>query len=209
MAQRDVAVFLGTLERPNEKLIEASLQNPEAARYIQGIGFQWAGKGALPSIHRNYPDLKLYQTEQECGDGQNDWRYCRYAWTLMKHYLTNGINAYLYWNIALQKGGRSRWGWQQNSLVTVDKEKKTFAYNHEYYLMKHVSHFVQPGARRLETMSLAGYENLLAFVNPDESVVIVLQNDLCEEMPIRISIGDQVVTPTLPADSFNTVVLKS
>jgi len=86
---------------------------------VKGVGFQWAGK-AIAGIHRQYPDLPLYQTEQECGDGKNDWRYCRYAWTLMKHYLRNGASAYLYWNVSLKKGGVSRWGWAQNSLVTVD-----------------------------------------------------------------------------------------
>ena len=89
---------------------------------VKGAGFQWAGKGAIAGIHRRYPHLQLYQTEQECGDGKNDWRYCRYAWTLMKHYFHSGASAYMYWNIALRKGGVSRWGWAQNSLVTVDPE---------------------------------------------------------------------------------------
>ena len=44
------------------------------------MGTQWAAKRAIPGIHRRYSDLKLYQTEQECRDGSNDWRYCRYAW---------------------------------------------------------------------------------------------------------------------------------
>ena len=50
----------------------------------------------IAGIHRRYPGLVLYQTEQECGDGKNDWRYCRYAWTLMMHYLRSGASAYLY-----------------------------------------------------------------------------------------------------------------
>ncbi|MEM6784867.1 MAG: glycoside hydrolase family 30 protein [Bacteroidota bacterium] len=208
MAARDVAVFFGTMERPNEHLVDVSLQDPAVAPFIEGVGFQWAGKGSVPGIHRRYPDLKLYQTEQEYGDGRNDWRYCRYAWTMMKHYLTNGTNVYLYWNMALRKGGVSRWGWAQNSLVTVDPDAKTFSYNAEYYLLKHLSHYVRPGARRLATTSWTGHENLLAFANPDGSIVVVLQNDLCEPLPVRVSVGDRVVAPTLPPDSFSTVVLR-
>ncbi len=208
MAQREVEVFFGTMERADEQLVEMSLRDRKAGKYIKGAGFQWAGKGSIAEIHRRHPDLRLYQTEQECGDGRNDWRYCRYAWSLMKHYFRNGAGAYLYWNLSLQKGGVSRWGWAQNSLVTVDTETKTCVYNHEYYLMKHLSHFVRPGARRLETVSWTGYENQLAFANPDGSTVIVIQNDLNEEMPVRLRIGDKVIAPELPPDSFNTLVVR-
>ncbi len=207
MATRGVEVFFGTLERADERLVDVSLQDPVVAPHVEGLGFQWAGKAAIGAVHRRYPDLPLYQTEQECGDGRNDWRYCRYAWTLMKHYLRNGARAYLYWNIALQKGGVSRWGWAQNSLVTVDPEVKTYAYTHEYYLMKHLSAFVRPSAERVEAVSWTGYENQLAFVNPDGSVVIVIQNDMAEPMPVRISVGGSTIAPTLPADSFSTLVV--
>jgi glucosylceramidase len=209
MAKRGVSVFFGTMERANEKLVDVSLQDPAVASHIKGVGFQWAGKGAIAAVHRRYPQLPLYQTEQECGDGRNDWRYCRYAWTLMKHYLRNGTTAYLYWNISLKKGGVSRWGWAQNSLFTVDTDARTYAYTHEYYLMKHLSHFVRPGARRLETVSWTGYENQLAFLNPDGSTVVVIQNDLAEPLPVRIRIGDRTVAPTLPADSFSTLLVKT
>jgi glucosylceramidase len=52
---------------------------------------------------------------------------------------------------------------------------------------------------------LTGYENLLAFVNPDESVVVLMQNDLCEELPVRIKVGEKVIGATLEADSHNTL----
>jgi glucosylceramidase len=205
----NVDVFFGTMERPNEKLVDIALLDPNAGKYIKGAGFQWAGKRAIVGIHRRYPDLKLYQTEQECGDGKNDWRYCRYAWTLLKRFLENGVSAYHYWNIALQKVGVSRWGWAQNSLVTIDAAVRTYKYNYEYYLLKHISHFVKPGARRLDTFTLTGYDNLLAFANPDETVVVLMQNDLSQELPVRIKVGGKVIGATLEADSFNTFVVQA
>ena len=203
----NVEVFFGTMERPNEKLVDLVLRDPKAGKYVKGAGFQWAGKRAIVGIHRRYPDLKLYQTEQECGDGKNDWRYCRYAWTLLKTFLENGVSAYHYWNIALNEGGVSRWGWAQNSLVTINKVARTYKYNYEFYLLKHISRFVMPGAKRLDTFTLSGYENLLAFVNPDETVVILIQNDLGQDLPVRIKVGDKVIGATLEADSFNTFVV--
>jgi len=205
----NVDVFFGTMERPNEKLVDVALLDPKASKYIKGAGFQWAGKRAIVGIHRRYPELELYQTEQECGDGKNDWRYCRYAWTLLKRFLENGVSAYHYWNISLKEGGVSRWGWAQNSLVTVDTAARTYKYNYEYYLLKHLSHFVKPGAKRLDTFTLTGYENLLAFANPDETVVIFMQNDLGQELPVRVKVGEKVIGATLEADSFNTFVLQA
>jgi len=206
MEKQGVELFFGTMERPNEALIDTILNDSEARKYIKGVGFQWAGKEAIPGIHKRYPDLTLYQTEQECGDGKNDWKYCCYVWSLMKHYLNNGANAYLYWNISLDQGGFSRWGWQQNSLVTVDPETNTFRFNHEYYLLKHVSHFVLPGAKRIITSG--SFENILAFVNPDQSVVCVLQNDMSSPKKIRIEINGKIMEPNMEANSFNTIVLR-
>jgi glucosylceramidase len=202
-----VEVFLGTMERPDPALLGPTLADAQSRRYVKGIGLQWAGKHALSRLHEDHPELRLYQSEQECGDGANDWRYCRYAWTLMRKFFEGGVNGYYYWNIALEKGGRSRWGWAQNSLVVVDAAAKTYRYSHEYYLLKHVSHFVQPGAHRLALQGWSGYENLLAFGNPDGSVVVVAQNDMCEGLPLRVRVGGSVVSATLPADSFNTFVV--
>jgi glucosylceramidase len=91
--------------------------------------------------------------------------------------------------------------------VTIDAVTRTYKYNYEYYLLKHLSHFVNPGARRLDTFTLTGYENLLAFANPDETVVILMQNDLGQELLVRIKVGEKVVGATLEADSFNTFML--
>jgi glucosylceramidase len=207
MKARGVDLFFGTLERADDRLFEKVLNDPQAGPFIKGVGVQWAGKGAVAAIHRAHPDLPIYQSEQECGDGRNDWRYCRYTWSLMKHYLRNGATAYEYWNIALPEGGVSRWGWAQNSLVTVDRQSGAFRYNHEYWLMKHLSHFVRPGAMRIDAISWTGYDDMLAFRNPDGSIVMVVQNPLSEPMPLRIGVGEQRIVATLPADSFSTFAL--
>jgi glucosylceramidase len=65
---------------------------------------------------------------------------------------------------------------------------------------------VRPGARWLETVSWTGYENRLAFANPDGSTVVVLRSDLAEPLPVRIAIGGTVVAPMLPADSWSRLV---
>ena len=206
MKAKSVRIFFGTMERANEKLVDSVLTDSQSGKYITGVGFQWAGKGAIVAIHQQYPDLTLYQSEQECGNGKNDWKYCIYTWSLMKHYFTNGANAYMYWNTSLKQGGISTWGWKQNSLVSVDTVNKTFTYNNEYYLLKHLSHFVKPEAKRLNTSG--SFSNLLAFVNSDKSVVIVIQNDSDNEKAVRIKVGEEVINPLLKPNTFNTFLIK-
>lgn len=110
MQELGVEVMFGTMEHPNSVLVDTVLTNPDCRKYLTSVGFQWAGKRALSDIHKRYPDMKIYQTEQECGDGQNDWKGCVYSWGLMKHFLNNGANVYDYWNIYLVEGGMNRWG---------------------------------------------------------------------------------------------------
>ncbi|MCI2957180.1 beta-glycosidase [Agromyces atrinae] len=209
MGRRDVDVFLGTLERPNPDLVQFVVNDPVAGPALSGVGAQWAGKGALAVIHHDNPALRIYQTEQECGDGLNDWRYARYAWTIMKQFFSNGASAYMYWNMALLEGGVSRWGWAQNSLVVVDPETRTVRYTHEYHLLRHVSGAVAVGARVLPTVSYTGFENQLAFVNPDGSIVLVAHNDLGHEQAVSYLLGDRFFEAVLPADSFSTFVLNA
>jgi glucosylceramidase len=76
------------------------LGDPAARAYVKGVGFQWAGKGAVQRVHESFLDLPLAQTENECGDG--------------KHFM-NGASRHLYWNMVLPAGGESTWGWKQNS----------------------------------------------------------------------------------------------
>lgn len=207
MKQRGVEVFLGTLERGDESMFEKVLADETAGPFIGGLGAQWAGKFAVDAVHRAHPELRIYQTEQECGDGLNDWRYARYAWGLMKKFFGAGANAYMYWNMSLLEGGRSRWGWHQNSLVVVDEAEGSFRFSHEYYLLKHVSNLVSVGARYVPTMSYTGFENQIAFQNPDGSIVIVMQNDLQVPVTVKLMLGERMLKPTLPADSFSTFVI--
>lgn len=200
-----VELFFGTMERPNPNMLNAVLERPAYAKYVTGAGFQWAGKDALPRVRARYPKLTYVMSEQECGDGKNDWRHALHCWDLMLHYLSNGVSVYDYWNLALKKDGLSHWGWRQNSLVVVDEATRVFSFTPEYYMLKHLSHYVRRGAKRLLTDG--SYAETLAFVNPDGSVIVMMANK--EPMPKAISIflDGKTRTVTLPASSVATVGL--
>jgi glucosylceramidase len=124
----------------------------------------------------------------------------------MKHYFRNGACAYMYWNISTGQGGMSTWGWAQNSLVSVDTATRTFRYNHDYYLLKHVTHFVDVGARTVETTGTC--DDVLAFLNPDGTIVLLLRNELSHARLLQVQLPDRTVTIELPPDSLGTLVIR-
>ena len=203
MRKRDVDVFFGTLERGNPKLLETVMADPVSGGFIKGVGTQWAGKNALPAIHREFPQLAIFQSEQECGDGRNAWSYTGYCWQLMKHYFRSGACGYMYWNISTDMSGASSWGWKQNSLVSVDTEAKTFRYNHDYYLLKHLTHFVDVGAKLVE--ATGSCDDALAFVNPDGGVAVLLRNELAEPQMVQVQLKDRGIAVELQANSIGTL----
>jgi len=198
----NTSVFMGTVERPQIERVDTILQNAAAKKYIRGVGFQWAGKDAIPLVHEKYPELLLMQTETECGDGSNDWKAARHTWELMRHYFSNGANAYMYWNMVLDETGKSQWGWKQNSMISINRKTGQVVYNPEFYLMKHLAAYVSPGAYYLPVEN----PDCLAF-RDKEQTILLLFNPLEKENVIKIRIHSKDYAVPLPAGSFNTLIL--
>ena len=200
-------VFFGTLERGNADLFSRVMADPKAAAVVKGIGVQWAGKGALPLLRARFPDIELWGSEQECGIGTNDWHYARYGWATIKRYFEAGASAWDYWNLVMPEGGWSGWGWPQNSLVVVDPATRRHRLTPDYWLMRHIAGMVRPGARALAVPSFLGFEDQIAFRNPDGSLVLVVNNALSIAQSVRYAVGAKLLTLELPADSLNTLVI--
>jgi glucosylceramidase len=203
----DCEIWLGTLNTADyDGFVNTVLSDPEANRLIAGVGLQWDGKGMVQRVHAAWPQKRLMQTENECGDGRNTWEYAQYVFGLLQHYITNGANAYVYWNMVLAPTGLSTWGWKQNAMVTVDPDTQGVVYNPEFYVMKHFSRFIAPGAVRMGVSGgMAG--NAVAFENPDGSRVAVVANPLKTERQCVLGEGSRTISFILSPESFNTVVL--
>ncbi|MDD4922261.1 MAG: glycoside hydrolase family 30 beta sandwich domain-containing protein, partial [Bacteroidales bacterium] len=181
------------------------LSDPEAAKYITGVGYQWDGKHAIATTAAKHPGVRLMQTESECGGSENNLKAALYTYSLVDHYFKAGANSYMYWNMILDRSGLSTWGWPQNSMISINRSTREVSYNMEFYVMKHFAHFVKSGASRLLTK---GYdENLLAFINPDKKIVVVLMNDTQFGKTYTVKVGDEMFEAEVPAFSFNSFVV--
>ncbi len=197
-------IWLGTVNSGDPNFSRTILNEKDAAKFIKGIGMQWDAKKAVATIHDEYPSYPIMQTESERGNGENNWKSAEYTWSLMNQYIGNGAGSYMHWNMVLDETGKSTWGWVQNMLISINKKTGEIKYNPEYYLMKHLSHFVLPGAYRLKT---SGGKDHLAFVNPNGDLVVMIVNQESNDRETSIGLGDKGAKFMLKAKSINTLVL--
>jgi glucosylceramidase len=200
----DTGIGAGTFERGDfAAWILPIMADPEAARHVCEIGFQWAGRGAVQRSHQAWPEMPLIQTENECHQGRNSWDDAEHVAELCHHYITNGVCAYTYWNMILPPGGHSTWGWTQNAMITIDGEH--VHYNPEYHVLRHHTHAIHTGGvRQVVAGTWAG--NTLCFRNPDGSTGWVLNNPLDEAYDVTLDDPGGALGVHVPAHAIVSVV---
>jgi glucosylceramidase len=144
------------------------------------------------------------QTENKCGNQENNWSSLQVSWETLVHYTNSGSGSYMYWNMILDETGMSSWGWPQNSMIVIDKNTKEVTYNDEFYLFKHVSHFVKPGDNLLKSSK---GKNHIAYKSKDGSTVILINNPSKVNKTIKIKVGNKTVLAKLKATSINTILV--
>ncbi|MGA3169605.1 MAG: glycoside hydrolase family 30 protein [Chthoniobacteraceae bacterium] len=196
-------IWLGTINGNDFPYVARSLDDPAAAPFIAGAGFQWDGQKIIGQVHGKYPRLPLMQTESECGDGLDDWQAAAHTWRLIRDDIGNGVIRYIYWNMVLDETGSSTWGWRQNALVTVLRREHQVRYNPEFYLMEHLSHFVKLKAVRIGAEG--DWPDALEFRNSDGSVIVVAANFSGQEANLRLEYNQKSYRLLLPDSSIATV----
>jgi len=210
----DVELWLGLNGDPinggdlvNDRLATV-LEDPKASGFISAIGVQYDSRNQMACARELYPDKKLIQTETECNRGENTWADAQRLYDQMKRYFDNGANAYFLWNMVLDDTGMSTWNWRQNAPITVNRRTGKVAYNGEYFVMRHFSQFVKPGAKRVLATGIWG--DKIAFVNPNGSTVLVMGNSADRTYDVNITVAgradNDTISVTMPARSINTFV---
>ena len=204
-------IYLGTMNDSAKGgyayWIGPSMQDPQARKYLAGVGCQWSGDTTMAQTHFLHPDLKLMQSEAECGrPNTNDWAFGEKQFGLARKWFAAGAGSNMVWNLVLDETGLSTGNWPQCSPVVVDSREKKVVYTPYFYCYKHFSHFVQPGARVAATES--NWNDRVAFVNPDGEVVMVMANTGAKDQPVRLNVdGRESDLAVLPAHSFSTFTL--
>lgn len=184
------------------------LSDEKALEYVAGVSYQWGGKIAIQRTFESWwPRIRLMQSENECGFGDNTWEYALYNFTMLKHYLSNGAESYLYWNLLLPPLGRSTWGDPQNAMITVDPQAQRVTYNPDYYVMKHFSAIVPDGSARLE-MSGPWAGDAVAFETPSGELAMAIMNPFQDARLMTVAWKGENHTFRLPPRSVGSVEIK-
>ena len=210
-------VWCGTMSHPLDSNIALAVaRDPESMKYVKGFGLQWNHTGTVPALA---PKGRVWQTEHRCGNynfeaiywdqsrysaskPQNDHRYGEESWQLIRDWIVAGVNSYCAWNMVLDTYGKSLTNWPQNALLVVDRTAKTLTATPAYYVFRHFSQYIAPGATRLET---TGNYDALAFRNPDGRIITEVYNkaDTTQQMTVRV--GAALYRFDLPAHGWATL----
>ncbi len=197
-------IYLGTFTDSQANRTDPTLNDPVTRGIIKGVGFQWWSAPLATRVHRQFPHLSLMQSETKCGDGANNWQYAEDQFDCFKEFFDAGVSSYMLWNMVLDEKGEntSPNPWHQNAPIVVHSETNEVIYTPHYYLVKHFSHYIKPGARRIKTDG--NYSDRIAFQNPDGEVILIVKNRADADFAVAINVGGKKVKPTVPANSIST-----
>ena len=196
------------------------LNDPEAAKYIWGLGFHWyetwTGSDMqfenLKRTKEAFPDKELIFSEgcvEKFGfDRLNDWALGeRYGYSMLNDF-NCGTAAWCDWNILLDEtGGPNHVGNLCFAPVHADTRTGKLIYTNSYYYIGHFSKFIKAGAKRISCSSNRDKLQSTAFINPDGKIVVVVLNTSDEKLDYKVCIGAKGAQVTSLAHSIMTVVI--
>jgi len=196
------------------------LEDPEAAKYIWGIGFHWyetwTGSGMqfenLKRVKEAFPDKSLIFTEgcvEKFGfDKINDWSLGeKYGYSMVNDF-NCGTVAWTDWNVLLDEtGGPNHVGNLCFAPVHANLQTGKLIYTNSYYYIGHFSKFIKPEAKRISCSTNRDKLQSTAFINPDGKIVVVVMNLSDGKLPFRLCISGKAASVTSLPHSIMTVII--
>jgi glucosylceramidase len=168
----------------------------------QIAGVAWHGYGGTPGamtvIQNMFPTIGTYETEHSGFITNAD--QSRLDFEEITQCMRNWARAYVKWSLALDETQGPHTGGCSTctGIVTVNSTTGDITYGIEFYTMGQFSKYVLPGANRVYSSNSLGIVTS-AYVNPDNSSVLVAFNDSTQIQTFAVQWGTQSFTYTLPS----------
>ncbi|MDP4209292.1 MAG: glycoside hydrolase family 30 protein [Bacteroidota bacterium] len=196
------------------------LSDPEAAKYVWGIGYHWyetwTGNAMqfnnLRLVHDAFPSKNLVFTEGCIEkfklDQVNEWGLGEKYGNSMLNDFNSGTSAWTDWNVLLdENGGPNHVGNFCFAPIHADTKTGKLIYTNCYYYIGHFSKFVQSGAKRIACSSNRDKLQSTAFLNPNGKVVVVVLNTSDDKLGYKLSIAGKAANLESLPHSIMTMVL--
>ena len=176
--------------------------------YVDGAAFHlYAGNISAMTTVKNATNKNVYFTEQYTGSGgsfSGDMGW--HVQNVVIGSLNNWAKTVLEWNLANNSSiGPYTSGGCTTCLGAITISNSTsFTRNVSYYIIGQVSKFVKSGAIRLSTLSSSSSITATSLLNTDGTISLICYNSSSYAQSIKIIVGSNAFTYSLPALSTNT-----
>jgi glucosylceramidase len=199
--------------------VSTLLKDPEAAKYVWGIGYHWyepwsGGEMMFDNVdlvRETFPNKHLMFTEG-CVDVFNadrlhDWTLGEHYGTSMIHDFNNGTVGWTDWNVLLdEKGGPNHVQNYCFAPVHADTKIGTLTYTNSYYYIGHFSKFIRPGAKRIACSASRSSLLATAFANTSGQVATVVMNKTEKPVNYLLWTNGNAAEVTIPPRSIQTLL---
>ena len=193
---------------------KTTLADPEVAKYVWGIGFHWYTGEQFANVKKTFqefPNKPLIFTEGCIEGGVQLGKWDRgefYAHHMISDF-NSGTAGWIDWNLALDRvGGPNHVGNYCDAPVVVDTDSGEFFFQSSYYYIGHFSKFIQPGAKRIECSSNGLPVETVAFLNPDQQIVVIALNQTDQDLQFSLETQENCISLTSLKHSIQTIILE-
>lgn len=200
-----------------EDYVTEILDDPAAYKCIDGVAWHhYEGEPeAMKRISKRYPEKGQYFTEGQLARWKKD---SNSTWgSSLAMLFRNGSRTFVNWITLLDSDGGPGEGEFINlrdvnkpetfDTSIVDKETGKVYINEAYYMMGHIGRYVKRGAYRIES---SDFLSNVAFLNPDGSIVLYIENNslTCEPVNFTIKCRGIEIIASIPEYSVQTYIIK-
>jgi len=199
--------------------VSTVLADPEAAKYVWGIGFHWYEPWSggtmmfdnVRLVHETFPDKKLLFTEGTVDSFKpediHNWRLGEYYGRSMINDFNDGAVGWTDWNVLLdEQGGPNHVGNFCFAPVHADTKTGELTYTNSYHYIGHFAKFVRPGARRIASSPSRSALLSTAFVNPGGKISTVVMNPTETEVTYYLWVSGSAAEVKSHPHSIQTLV---
>ena len=193
----------------------SELNSNDALKAISGIAFHWYTGDHFENIKlvsETFPGKLLFHTEICTGfshfkPNEELKNAEMYAHDIIGD-LNNGVNAYFDWNLLLDhKGGPNHKLNYCNSPIMLNNDWSDYIKTPTYYYIGHFSKLIKPGARRLAFSRYTDSIEVTSFINPDNSIAIVLLNKNDHNKEYNLCINGTTIHDNLDSHAIVSYIL--